>query len=121
MAKKEKEFHIGDEVYIHGYIDEIRGKDHLIIRNDGGYFGTVRSEASLVKSAVTTEIKYGDELFYHPDHQDTKRVVVIDIYSNEEVVVLDEFGCSMLIEKKHTQKTGRYFPQIGEVLNKLKE
>lgn len=34
---------IGDEVNIHGYIDEIR-KDVVIIRNDGGYFGTVQSE-----------------------------------------------------------------------------
>lgn len=34
---------IGDEVYIHGYIDEIRN-DVVIIRNDGGYFGTTRSE-----------------------------------------------------------------------------
>ena len=34
---------IGDEVYTHGYVDEIR-KDTIIIRNDGGYFGTVESE-----------------------------------------------------------------------------
>lgn len=34
---------IGDEVYVHGYIDEIRN-DVIIIRNDGGYFGTVPSE-----------------------------------------------------------------------------
>lgn len=34
---------IGDEVLIHGYVDEIR-KDTIIIRNDGGYFGTVESE-----------------------------------------------------------------------------
>ena len=34
---------IGDEVYVHGYVDEIR-KDCIIIRNDGGYFGTVPSE-----------------------------------------------------------------------------
>ena len=34
---------IGDEVYVHGYIDEIR-QDTIIIRNDGGYFGTVPSE-----------------------------------------------------------------------------
>lgn len=34
---------IGNEVYVHGYIDEIR-KDTVIIRNDGGYFGTVPSE-----------------------------------------------------------------------------
>ena len=34
---------IGDTVYVHGYVDEIR-KDTVIIRNDGGYFGTVPSE-----------------------------------------------------------------------------
>lgn len=34
---------INDEVYIHGYVDEIR-KDTIIIRNDGGYFGTVKNE-----------------------------------------------------------------------------
>ncbi len=34
---------IGDEVYIHGYVDEIR-KDTIIIKNDGGYFGTMSSE-----------------------------------------------------------------------------
>lgn len=34
---------IGDEVYVHGYVDEIR-KDVVIIRNDGGYFGTVEDE-----------------------------------------------------------------------------
>ena len=34
---------IGDEVLIHGYIDEIR-KDVIIIRNEGGYFGTIKSE-----------------------------------------------------------------------------
>ena len=37
---------IGDEVYVHGYIDEIR-KDTIIIRNDGGYFGTVQEEISV--------------------------------------------------------------------------
>ena len=34
---------IGDRVFIHGYIDEIR-KDTVIIRNNGGYFGTIPSE-----------------------------------------------------------------------------
>lgn len=44
---------IGDEVYIHGYIDEIRhiqGRpDMVIIRNNGGYFGTVRSEIFVIE------------------------------------------------------------------------
>lgn len=30
---------IGDRCFVHGYIDEIR-KDTVIIRNNGGYFGT---------------------------------------------------------------------------------
>lgn len=38
---------IGDEVCVHGYIDEIRS-DVIIIRNDGGYFGTVENEVYMV-------------------------------------------------------------------------
>lgn len=34
---------IGDNVFVHGKIDEIR-KDIVIIQNDGGYFGTVKHE-----------------------------------------------------------------------------
>ena len=34
---------IGDKVFVHGYVDEIR-KDTVIIRNKGGYFGTVPDE-----------------------------------------------------------------------------
>ena len=34
---------IGDRVFVSGYIDEIR-KDTVIIRNNGGYFGTIPSE-----------------------------------------------------------------------------
>lgn len=41
---------IGDEVFVHGYVDEIR-KDCIIIRNEGGYFGTSRGEI------VSVEVK----------------------------------------------------------------
>lgn len=34
---------IGDEVYIHGYVDEF-WKDAIIIRNKNGYFVTKKSE-----------------------------------------------------------------------------
>ena len=34
---------IGDEVYVHGYVDEIR-EGTIIIKNSGGYFGTIRKE-----------------------------------------------------------------------------
>lgn len=41
--EKEQPMKVGDEVYVHGYIDEIR-QDIVIIRNNGGYFGTFSSE-----------------------------------------------------------------------------
>ena len=47
---------IGDEVYIHGYVDEIR-KDVVIIRNEGGYFGTISGEI-VRKSEVKTLDKW---------------------------------------------------------------
>ena len=44
---------INDMVYVHGYVDEIR-KDTVIIRNEGGYFGTVKSE--IVEAQKTEDI-----------------------------------------------------------------
>lgn len=45
---------IGDEVYVHGYVDEIRN-DVVIIRNDGGYFGTVEDEVICFKAKFHKE------------------------------------------------------------------
>ena len=39
---------IGDEIYVHGFVDEIR-KDTVIVRNEGGYFGTIPKEIKEVK------------------------------------------------------------------------
>ena len=36
---------IGDRIFVRGYIDEIR-KDTVIVRNDGGYFGTTWNEVT---------------------------------------------------------------------------
>ena len=38
-------FKIGDRIFVRGYIDEIR-KDTVIVRNNGGYFGTILSEVT---------------------------------------------------------------------------
>lgn len=51
---------IGDEVYVHGYVDEIRYDDTkrvstIIIRNDGGYFGTVEDEVICFKAEFHKE------------------------------------------------------------------
>lgn len=50
---------IGDRVFIHGYVDEIR-KDTVIIRNNGGYFGTVRSEVITGELVRCPECRYFD-------------------------------------------------------------
>ena len=42
---------IGDRVFVHGYIDEIR-KDTVIIRNSGGYFGTAPGEVIVVNDTA---------------------------------------------------------------------
>ena len=52
---------IGDEVYVHGYIDEIRN-DVVIIHNSGGYFGTVPSEIK-IKTRPQTDYDKGLKLF----------------------------------------------------------
>ena len=46
---------IGQEVLIHGYVDEIR-KDTIIIQNEGGYFGTVECEVTDIDMPDTNEV-----------------------------------------------------------------
>lgn len=47
---------IGDEVYIHGYVDEIR-QNTIIIHNDGGYFGTTPNEIMRVDAVQSIDIE----------------------------------------------------------------
>ena len=57
---------IGDRCFVHGYIDEIR-KDTVIIRNAGGYFGTILSEVTGELPSAQADLgKYE----YHYDHTD---------------------------------------------------
>lgn len=61
---------IGDRVFVRGYIDEIR-KDTVIVRNDGGYFGTIPSEVITgeLPSAQPEIIRCKDCKYYDPnDH-----------------------------------------------------
>ena len=57
---------IGDRIFVRGYIDEIR-KDTVIVRNDGGYFGTVLSEVTGELPSAQPEIirckdcEYGEQ------------------------------------------------------------
>ena len=56
---------IGDRVYVHGYVDEIR-KDTVIIRNEGGYFGTVKPEIVEAQKAedIVSVIRCKDCKYY---------------------------------------------------------
>ena len=48
---------LGQEVWIHGYIDEMR-KDIAIIKNEGGYFGAVYDEIQpKINMSVIEDIK----------------------------------------------------------------
>ena len=77
---------IGDEVYVHGYVDEIR-EDTVIIRNEGGYFGTSKNEVTtdteldwgkseyIFSADKFTAVMYGNEI--HIVRHDDPRVRVI--------------------------------------------
>lgn len=60
---------IGDEVYVHGSIDEIR-KNTVIISNDGGYFGTVSSEIieAIPRAVIDNVIKEIEEEYIKIDY-----------------------------------------------------
>ena len=66
---------IGDEVYIHGFVDEVR-RDTVIIKNEGGYFGTVTKE--IIPSA-------------QPEFAKDKNVPSNNVISRQAVMALDMF------------------------------
>ena len=83
---------IGQEVLIHGYVDEIR-KDTIIIQNDGGYFGTVEYEVTDIEMSDTNdvldkiraEITDLDGVNYDQEYYEAVRdaVKIIDKYRKE--------------------------------------
>lgn len=56
---------IGDRVYVHGYVDEIRN-DTIIIRNSGGYFGTASKEVIVSSEDIVSAVRCKD--CKHHDH-----------------------------------------------------
>ena len=55
---------IGDRVFIHGYVDEIR-KETVIIRNKGGYFGTDKSEIIVSAKDMEPVVRCKDCKHWH--------------------------------------------------------
>ena len=74
---------IGDEIYVHGFVDEIR-KDVVIIKNEGGYFGTVPGE---IKKQTGYQKGYEKGYFaaYDRAYEDAKATMlkVIDRYAEK--------------------------------------
>ena len=68
---------IGDRVFVHGYVDEIR-KDMVIIRNNGGYFGTIPSE--IIKGDL---VRCKDCKYWRDDHTCREHSLVSPMGANE--------------------------------------
>ena len=75
---------IGDEIYVHGYVDEIREEvGTVIVRNDWGYFGTSQNEVREIKEEdiecisddVREEIGVGKN--YNPNGRTESAMIVI--------------------------------------------
>ena len=72
---------IGDRIFVRGYIDEIR-KDTVIVRNDGGYFGTILSE-------VTGELPSAQQ----ETHEKRTETHACDCISREAAIDAVSRGC----------------------------
>ena len=77
---------IGQEVLIHGYVDEIR-KDTVIIRNEGGYFGTVEYEVTDIEMSDTNDVldKIRNEITMLLEFNRQNVIEIIDKYRNENI------------------------------------
>ena len=62
MRGRGKTMKIGDEVYVHGYVDEIRDNT-VIIKNKGGCFGTSKKEVSSETEFPWAQLVYPTDKF----------------------------------------------------------
>lgn len=83
---------IGDEIYIHGYVSEIR-KDIIIVENGGGYFGS-----------IPTEIVTTDE--------------VVDL--TEVVAMLDDIKAEIEQYLFENEFGSEYRKEIAQIIDKYK-
>lgn len=82
---------IGDRVFIKGIVDEIR-KDVVIIKNEGGYFGTVPGE---IIDKETTVSVLPDENGYYPN--------VCGMCANAESELCERCGSNKNFKKAQTK------------------
>lgn len=98
------EMRIDDEIYVHGYLDEIR-QDKVIVRNEGGYFGTIADELVEVipkadyearlkadMKAILTEIKskIAEKSYYDTtiigNYEDEVRVEYVELDDVNDII-----------------------------------
>ena len=94
---------IGDEVYVHGYVDEIR-KDVIIIRNGGGYFGTIEGEIVTCDKCIWSVCNYNkvdlDADTPQTDSEITRNSLRTDCNGCRFVGTYDtEFPCANCVRK----------------------
>ena len=96
---------IGDEVYVHGYVDEIR-QDVVIIRNNGGYFGTIPEEVLLTGIEYLADRKTEPQTDYH---KLINEVVKLDMSREDKFKVIEllERHCEKCLAEKDEPQTER--------------
>lgn len=105
---------IGDEVFVHGYIDEIRN-DTIIIRNVGGYFGTSRDEVFYYEE---DELGYGtmnsaDTLLTDAEITELAKGIVHKMIDNSDI---EEDAYPDLRQRMHeaVERLDEYYPSEDE-------
>lgn len=100
---------IGDEVHVHGYVDEIR-KDVVIIRNNGGYFGTVLEEVLLADILTDQEflnkaykMPNGREAIFHYDRNGVGKITLesVDMLMGELIAYQQCIQSRSFWDSKH--------------------
>ena len=102
---------IGDEVHVHGYVDEIR-KDVVIIRNKGGYFGTVPEEVLLTDIKYLTDQEFlnkaykmpnGREAIFHYDRNGVGKITLesVDMLMGELIAYQQCIQSRSFWDSKH--------------------
>ena len=122
---------IGDRVFVRGYIDEIR-KDTVIIRNAGGYFGTIPSEVITGELPSAQPEPCDDpraDIYYLAEKIGIHRLYALvvelrgepepceDAVSRAELLHIFEENCYPVHYDHNSIDVGMTLPGIVEVLN----
>ena len=88
----------------------------------GDSYQEVRKQYEAWK-AKRDEIHVGDEVVFGSSFNETMKAVVLDdsTYEDSDWFVLTENGCVEDHEEDMLKKTGHHFPEVAELLKKMRE